>query len=474
MCDAIEESLVFGYKSEYIDEAMDLLGRMEPLADPQRLTWLKLLASYPATGWRDLPWTDRLDTAMAEARNQEKTVLLCVDSENSYSLKRLREQFFSHPALQRALQRHYVFCGLDPKEHPNVVAEYGMTLFPTLLVLDAEGNVVARRRAPADVPAFIGAFFGMPGWEGFTRGDPRVREAFLYDWRIVGPFPYEGGKGFDEIHPPEKELNFAASYQGKNGPIEWKAYTCPETCATVPLDQLYLDAKDSVFYACARFTVPAQSEGVLNTVIADGGCAWLDGQFLPGFAKREKTTHCLTLGVNLDPGEHVLLLKLFCVYHCTIQIFVLEQGGAQIEGFQIKEQPECPRITIPKRPGAAQADIVSPQTEEETTHVRVNKDMVLREWRQNYATMLAKMNPRPYMKDGKIIGIQGDRIGEIPSFVKAGFRDGDILLSVNGYGLESGMSVFEIAKANEKSKAYDLKLLRNGKEHHILIEVEGK
>src|SRR5260370_32516505 len=40
---------------------------------------------------------------------------------------------------------------------------------------------------------------------------------FLVDWRLIAPFDNTGQKGLAAVYPPEKELDFAAEYEGKDG-----------------------------------------------------------------------------------------------------------------------------------------------------------------------------------------------------------------------------------------------------------------
>jgi hypothetical protein len=43
------------------------------------------------------------------------------------------------------------------------------------------------------------------------------------DWRLVGPFDNRDGKGFDTAYPPEKGVDFTATYEGKGGrKVSWQ------------------------------------------------------------------------------------------------------------------------------------------------------------------------------------------------------------------------------------------------------------
>src|SRR5262249_49664357 len=43
-------------------------------------------------------------------------------------------------------------------------------------------------------------------------------------WQYIGPFDNTGGRGFAAVYPPEREINLAGQYDGKNGDkAVWKA-----------------------------------------------------------------------------------------------------------------------------------------------------------------------------------------------------------------------------------------------------------
>ncbi|MHB1425225.1 MAG: FG-GAP repeat domain-containing protein, partial [Gemmataceae bacterium] len=50
--------------------------------------------------------------------------------------------------------------------------------------------------------------------KGPTNAAPPLR---LSKWSYIGPFPNQGGQGFNTIYPPEKEINLKAKHAGKNG-----------------------------------------------------------------------------------------------------------------------------------------------------------------------------------------------------------------------------------------------------------------
>src|SRR5690606_13249469 len=41
-------------------------------------------------------------------------------------------------------------------------------------------------------------------------------------WHVIGPFDNSGGKGFNQVYPPEVEIDLSKSYEGKEGSVEWQ------------------------------------------------------------------------------------------------------------------------------------------------------------------------------------------------------------------------------------------------------------
>src|SRR5262249_3034060 len=51
---------------------------------------------------------------------------------------------------------------------------------------------------------------------------PGNRPIEMGAWHYCGPFSNNGMRGFDTVYPPEKEIDLAKKYPGKNGEAVWK------------------------------------------------------------------------------------------------------------------------------------------------------------------------------------------------------------------------------------------------------------
>src|SRR4051812_18828437 len=44
-------------------------------------------------------------------------------------------------------------------------------------------------------------------------------------WYVIGPFDNSGDEGFNVVHPPEKEVDLAKTYRGKDGAkVSWAEF----------------------------------------------------------------------------------------------------------------------------------------------------------------------------------------------------------------------------------------------------------
>jgi hypothetical protein len=89
----------------------------------------------------DIPWGKDLPAAMKEAQNPPKAIVLLVHKRNCPSMAELDKSVFN-------LEPVYLWatggipCRLVWEDHPEVVAKYGITESPTLLVLNPKGEAV--------------------------------------------------------------------------------------------------------------------------------------------------------------------------------------------------------------------------------------------------------------------------------------------------------------------------------------------
>jgi hypothetical protein len=69
-------------------------------------------------------------------------------------------------------------------------------------------------------------------------------------WMVIGPFDSTKGAGFPKSYDPEKKVDLAAKYVGKNGAeVTWKPHTTKEAYGIVDLNKALDKHKDAAGYA---------------------------------------------------------------------------------------------------------------------------------------------------------------------------------------------------------------------------------
>lgn len=136
---------------------------------------------------------------------------------------------------------------------------------------------------------------------------------FLMSWQLVAPFDNVDKKGLAAVYPPERELDLAAMYEGKEGQkIGWVAHTTGSEYGVVDLAKALGPFKGSVAYAVTEFQSAAERQVDLRLGTPNSWKVWLNGELV--FAREEYHR-----GMNLDqyrmrgklkPGKNVILIKI--------------------------------------------------------------------------------------------------------------------------------------------------------------------
>jgi len=91
-----------------------------------------------------LPWHRSPDTALAEAQQRGTLVVVDVYTDRCGWCKKLDKDTLSNPKVQAKL-KEFALLKLNADKHRNVAQRYGVRGFPTTLVLDARGGLIAKQ-----------------------------------------------------------------------------------------------------------------------------------------------------------------------------------------------------------------------------------------------------------------------------------------------------------------------------------------
>jgi hypothetical protein len=76
---------------------------------------------------------------------------------------------------------------------------------------------------------------------------------FLMSWKLIAPFSNADRAGFDTVYPPEKELKFDASYEGKAKEAKWVDFTSKDEYGKIDFNKPFGMEKSAVGYAATDF-----------------------------------------------------------------------------------------------------------------------------------------------------------------------------------------------------------------------------
>ncbi len=135
---------------------------------------------------------------------------------------------------------------------------------------------------------------------------------FIMDWKIIGPFDNRDKKGFAVAYPPEKEINPAALYDGKEGPVKWIPAQSSDQYGVVDLNKAIGKHMGAAAYALAEFEVDKETPCQLRLGCICANKIWLNGELLHEREVYHASTNIdqYSAKATLKPGRNTILLKI--------------------------------------------------------------------------------------------------------------------------------------------------------------------
>jgi len=160
--------------------------------------------------------------------------------------------------------------------------------------------------------------------------DMQKHFGFLSDWKLIGPFDNTDMKGFPVAYPPEKELNFAASYQGKENEVFWANLTSEDDYGIINIAEDIGPYKGAIMYAASEFHAAKPQELQIRLGTPNAWKMWVNGELI---FEREEYQRGMALDqyrvpVSFKAGKNQILLKV-----CQNE---MEQSWAQRFQFQLR------------------------------------------------------------------------------------------------------------------------------------------
>ena len=108
----------------------------------------------------------------------------------------------------------------------------------------------------------------------FSRNSKRQGWLYLDTWYLIGPWENHGRVDYTNIHPPEKGIDFDATYSGKNNrPLRW-TYIQSNNIRVIPKPA----PADSTWYAYTELFFEEPMDMLLAIASDDATKVWINGQ----------------------------------------------------------------------------------------------------------------------------------------------------------------------------------------------------
>jgi hypothetical protein len=212
-------------------------------------------------------------------------------------------------------------------------------------------ELTAELRRIRDEIASTGGFTVPPEPEELSGGriqpqgpwsEPRPIPGVVPAWQVIGPFD-AGDRGFAQVFPPERELDFRAQYPGKGVTARWKTY--PTVGGAIGLVEVYGEtsfAEKCTAYAVCTVTSPREQAVQMRYGCDDDSIVWFNGNEIWRFeGGRGVEPDSDIVPVTLPAGETRILVKVYNrVNQWGIFMRFTKLDGNPLEGLTF--QPSVP------------------------------------------------------------------------------------------------------------------------------------
>jgi len=212
-----------------------------------------------------------------------------------------------------------------------------------------EGRRIAEeaRKLLPEAGALRGPVATLLGRVALMAGDiPAARAAQdplgrLTRWQIIGPFENDQNSGYDVPYPPEKGVDLAASYPGKQAKVSWRELPGAGIDGRICLDCVIYPSVWGVAYLATWVHVDGGRDAVLRAEADDHLKVWVNGRLaLADDTAREMATEQHLAGIHLHAGWNQVLAKVAQrTGPWTLGIRITDDAGAALPGLASSASP---------------------------------------------------------------------------------------------------------------------------------------
>ncbi|REJ65956.1 MAG: thioredoxin [Planctomycetota bacterium] len=114
-----------------------------------------LAAHAQAARGDQVPWLDNVESALQIARQSNRMVLVHFYTDWCAPCKRLDNLVYSQAGVGQQIATNFVPVKINAEEHRQLVEQYGVSQWPTDVLLDASGNVLGKQQCPPSPEAYL-------------------------------------------------------------------------------------------------------------------------------------------------------------------------------------------------------------------------------------------------------------------------------------------------------------------------------
>lgn len=93
----------------------------------------------------NLQWNTDLNSALNSAQKSKKLVFIDFYTDWCGYCKQMDEETFTDPSVKEKFAQKYVLVKINGDQNPDLVSDYKIYGYPTLVILDSNGNEVKRQ-----------------------------------------------------------------------------------------------------------------------------------------------------------------------------------------------------------------------------------------------------------------------------------------------------------------------------------------
>ena len=107
-----------------------------------------------STGQIDLQWNSDLDASIKQAQKENKSILIDFYADWCHNFKDLDTKTLNNVDVKQKLH-NYILVKINGDKSPEIMSKYNITGYPTLMLLDKDGNIIKTQIGFIDSPEFL-------------------------------------------------------------------------------------------------------------------------------------------------------------------------------------------------------------------------------------------------------------------------------------------------------------------------------